>query len=106
MCYGLVGANLEQQIAVLLFYAFLQGLEMLVLSPFILGKEVELPPMILVMSVLICGYLFGGIGVVLAVPIASTVKILMGEFVFPSFVELSKKETQSPRIDRRKKRSS
>jgi predicted PurR-regulated permease PerM len=105
MIYGLVGANLEQQIALLIFYALLQGLEMFVLSPFILGKEVELPPMVLVMSVLICGYLFGGIGVVLAVPIASTAKILLGEFVFPSFVELSKKDTQSPIVIRRGKRS-
>jgi predicted PurR-regulated permease PerM len=105
MFYGLVGANLEQQIALLIFYALLQGLEMFVLSPFILGKEVELPPMVLVMSVLICGYLFGGIGVVLAVPIASTAKILLGEFVFPSFVELSKKDTQSPPVIRRGKRS-
>ena len=106
MCYGLVGANLEQQIAVMLFYSMLQGLEMFILSPFILGKEMELPPMVLVMSVLICGYLFGGIGVVLAVPIASTAKILMSEFVFPSFVELSKQETQSPRIIRRNRRRS
>ena len=96
VCYGLAGADVEQQIALVLFYAFVQGLEMLVLSPFILGREVELPPMALVMSVLICGYLFGGIGVVLAVPIASTAKILFEEFVFPSFVELSKKDANSP----------
>lgn len=105
-CYGVVGANVEQQLVLLLFYGFLQGLEMMVLSPFILGKEVELPPMVLVMSVLICGYLFGGIGVVLAVPIASTVKILLGEFVFPSFVELSKKDSHSPKVIRRKRSSS
>ena len=95
VCYGVVGANMEQQIFLVLFYAVLQGLEMLVLSPIILGKKVELPPMALVMSILICGYLFGSIGVVLAVPIVSTAKILFEEFVFPSFVELSKKEANS-----------
>jgi predicted PurR-regulated permease PerM len=104
VCYALIGAHIEQQLLLIAFYAFLQGLEMFILSPFILGKEVELPPMALVMSVLICGYLFGGIGVVLAVPIASTAKILFEEFVFPSFVELSKKDTNSPKVIQKKKR--
>jgi predicted PurR-regulated permease PerM len=103
LCFGIIGASVEQQLVLLIFYGILQGLEMLVLGPFILGKEVELPPMILVMSVLICGYLFGGIGVVLAVPIASTVKILMAEFVYPSFVELSKKGSDYTGVERRRK---
>jgi predicted PurR-regulated permease PerM len=102
IAYSLVGAGVEEQALLLLLYAALQGMEMFVLTPFILGKEVELHPMALVMSILICGYLFGGIGVVLAVPIASTAKILFEEFVFPSFVELSKKHPNSPKVNPRK----
>jgi predicted PurR-regulated permease PerM len=100
--YGLAGAGLEQQCLLLLLYAAIQGLEMFIFTPFILGKEVELHPMVLVMSILICGYLFGGIGVVLAVPIVSTAKILFEEFVFPSFIELSKKDSHSPKVIKRK----
>lgn len=100
--YGLAGAGWEQQLLLIAFYTVLQGLEMLVLTPFILGKEVELHPMVLVLSILTSGYLFGGIGVVLAVPIASTAKILLEEFIFPSFVELSRKGTHSPGVIKKK----
>ncbi|MBF0199479.1 MAG: AI-2E family transporter [Planctomycetes bacterium] len=101
--YWMAGADMEQMIYLIAYYSLLQGLEMFLLTPFILGKEVELPPMILVMSILSCGYLFGAIGVVMAVPIASTCKILFNEFIFPSFVELSKKNTNSPRVIQKKK---
>ena len=100
--YSLVGAGIEHQLALVGFYALIQGLEMFVFTPFILGREVELPPMILVMSILICGYLFGGIGVVLAVPIASTSKILFHEFIYPSFIELSRKNSNSPKVIQKK----
>jgi predicted PurR-regulated permease PerM len=100
--YGLAGAGWEQHLILIAFYSVLQGLEMLILTPFILGKEVELHPMVLVLSILTSGYLFGGIGVVLAVPIASTAKILLEEFIYPSFVELSRKGANSPGVIKRK----
>jgi len=100
--YGLAGAGIEQQLILLAIYGFLQGLEMLILTPFILGKEVELHPMVLVLSILTSGYLFGGIGVVLAVPIASTAKILLEEFIFPSFVELSHRGANSTGVTKKK----
>lgn len=102
----LTGAGLGAVLTVVGIYTVLQSLEMFVLTPIILGKEVELPPIILVMSILICGYLYGGLGVVLAVPIASTAKILFQEFIFPSFIELSKKNSNSPKVIHKKERSS
>ena len=104
--YGLAGAGWEQHLILIVFYMVLQGLEMLILTPFILGKEVELHPMVLVLSILTSGYLFGGIGVVLAVPIASTAKILLEEFIFPSFVELSRKGPNSSGVIKKKNDSS
>lgn len=94
--YWISGATLMDITLLTLFYTFIQGLEMFILTPIVLGKKVELPPLILVLSLLICGSLFGGIGVILAVPIASSAKILFYEFIFPSFIELSKKEPNSP----------
>ena len=89
--YIISGASVEYWIYLLAFYIFVQAVEMLLLTPFILGKEVELPPILLVLSILCFGHLFGVIGVILAVPIASTVKILFSEFIFPSFIALSEK---------------
>ncbi len=94
--YWISGAGLAGLLTLVILYAIIQSLEMFVLTPIILGQEVELPPLILVLSLVICGSLFGSIGVVLAAPIASTSKILFDEFIFPSFIELSKKETNSP----------
>lgn len=93
--FWMSGAGFEDMLYLIIFYSLIQSIEMFILSPFLLGKEVELPPMILVLSLLVCAYLFGGIGFVLAVPIASTTKILFYEFIFPSFVELSKKNANS-----------
>jgi predicted PurR-regulated permease PerM len=104
LLFVLSGADLSSVMIAIGIYTVLQSLEMFVFTPVILGKEVELPPLVLVMSILICGYLFGGLGVVLAVPIASTAKILFHEFIFPSFVELSKKNSNSPRVIQKKER--
>jgi predicted PurR-regulated permease PerM len=94
--YWMSGATIGDLMILTAFYTAIQGLELFVLTPIILGHEVELHPLILVLALVICGSLFGGIGVLLAVPIASTAKILFYEFIFPSFIELSKKETHSP----------
>lgn len=93
--YMISGANFYAVLYLIIFYSIVQGLEMFVFTPFILGKKVELPPIVLVLSLLCFGHLFGVIGVLLAVPIASTAKILFSEFIFPSFVELSKDRTNS-----------
>jgi len=104
--FVLTGASAGAVMIVVIIYTVLQSLEMFVFTPIILGKKVELPPLVLVMSILICGYLYGGLGVVLAVPIASTAKILFHEFIFPSFIELSKKNSHSPKVIQKKERTS
>jgi predicted PurR-regulated permease PerM len=93
--YWISGADLTGLLTLVILYTIIQSLEMFILTPIMLGQKVELPPLILVLSLVICGSLFGSIGVVLAVPIASTSKILFDEFIFPSFIELSKEETNS-----------
>ena len=100
--YGLVGASLEQQILLVLFLHRGSGSGDVRSNPIYLGKGGELHPMILVMAILICGSLFGGIGLVLAVPMASTAKILIEEFVLPSFVELSKKVQNRQKVIKKK----
>jgi len=78
-----------------ILYAFVQTLQGSILDPIILGKEVRIHPVILILMFLICGKLLGFIGLLLAVPIASVLKILTEEFILPSVRELAAEEETS-----------
>lgn len=67
-----------------------EAVEGFVLTPAILSKETGLHPLILLLSMFIAGEIFGFFGVLLAVPIASIVKILFSEFVLPEIRTLAK----------------
>jgi len=90
------GASINSLIVLLCFYGIVQLLEMFILTPVIIGREVELPWVVLILSFVIFYNLFGVIGVLLAVPIATTTKILFYEFIFPSFLALSKRSAGDP----------
>lgn len=64
-------------------YALVQTLETVALTPMIMGREVELHPVTLIIALLLCGKLLGILGLILAVPIAATVRILAREFLLP-----------------------
>jgi predicted PurR-regulated permease PerM len=59
---------------------FVQQVESNVLVPFIMGKSMELHPVVIVFFALAMGALFGVVGAVLAVPTAALVRILLDEF--------------------------
>ncbi len=63
-------------------YLLVQGLEA-VLIPVIMGREVELHPVTLIVALLLCGKLLGVLGLILAVPIAATARILLREYFWP-----------------------
>ncbi|TVR47094.1 MAG: AI-2E family transporter [Planctomycetota bacterium] len=62
-------------------YTVVQTLEATVFTPMIMGREVELHPVVLIVALLFFGKLFGILGLILAVPIAATVRILWREFI-------------------------
>ena len=64
-------------------YTVVQALEMTVLTPTIMGREVELHPVLLIASLVFLGNLMGVFGLILAVPIAATARILSREFLLP-----------------------
>ena len=68
---------------VLAVYGVVQTLEMTVLTPTIMGREVELHPVLLIASLIFLGNLLGVFGLILAVPIAATARILSREFILP-----------------------
>jgi len=77
-------------------YVIMQGLEGWVLTPIIQGKAVGLHPVTLMVALLVGYELFGLFGLIAAVPLASTVKILAQEFLMPKVDELAREEPKRP----------
>ena len=78
---------------VIVTFSMVQAIEGFVLTPVILGKETALHPITLIVSVFVGGHVFGLFGVLLAVPLASTLKILAQEFVLPTLRELARERS-------------
>ena len=70
-------------------FIIVQTLEGWVLTPFIQGRAVGLHPVTLMVALLVGYEVFGLFGLIAAVPLASTVKILAREFVLPKVDELA-----------------
>jgi len=76
------GAGITDLISVFVVYGIVQGLEAC-LIPIIMGREVELHPVTLIVALLLCGKLLGILGLILAVPIAASFRILLREYFWP-----------------------
>ncbi len=76
------GSTMLHAMLVLAVYVVVQAIEA-VLIPLIMGREVELHPVMLIVALLLCGKLLGVLGLVLAVPIAASCRILAREFLWP-----------------------
>lgn len=63
-------------ILVLIFIVIVQGLESTFLHPIVIGKKMDLHPVTIVISLLIFGYFFGIIGMIVATPIVAILKII------------------------------
>ncbi len=70
-------------------FALVQTLEGWVLTPLIQGKAVGLHPVTLTVALLVGYQVFGLFGLIAAVPLAATVKILAKELVLPRVEELA-----------------
>ena len=63
-------------------YLVVQVLEPVLIAA-IMGKGVEMHPVLIVVAIFAFGTLLGGVGVLLAVPLAATARILFREFLYP-----------------------
>ena len=50
-----------------------------IVEPRLMGRSLGLPPLVVVMSLLFWGWVWGPVGVVLAVPLTTTLKIILDE---------------------------
>ena len=55
---------------------FLQFIEGNIFQPLIMGRQLEMHPLIIIGSILFFGSLFGAIGVIFAAPLAATIRVL------------------------------
>jgi predicted PurR-regulated permease PerM len=62
---------------ILLLYIFVQILDAFVFTPVFLGKATDLSPLTVIIIVLIGGQLMGLLGIILAIPITATLKVLL-----------------------------
>ena len=82
------GFTFWQYAFVLVVYAIGQALDPL-LTSLVLGKDLQLHPVTILLSIFVCSALFGFFGMLLAVPIVATLKILGKEFLLPSLEALA-----------------
>ncbi len=83
-------------VGVVAVYFGVQGLEGWILTPVIQGKAVGLHPVTLTVALLLGYELLGLLGMIAAVPLASTLKILAKEFVLPEVDALAKEDEPPP----------
>lgn len=84
-----IGMQWPYLVAVLMMYSMIEGVEGFLLTPWVMGQETGLHPLTIILGLLIGGNLFGLFGLILAIPVCSTLKILGQELLLPAWKELS-----------------
>jgi predicted PurR-regulated permease PerM len=62
---------------IIFIYVSVQAVDAFLLVPILLGKAVDLRPFTIIISLLIGGQLLGIVGVILAIPVAATLKVIV-----------------------------
>ena len=83
-----MGFAWQYLLAVMVVYGLLECLEGFVLTPWIMGKETGLQPLTVILSLLIGGDLFGLFGLIVAIPVTTTLKILWLELIVPQLKDV------------------
>jgi predicted PurR-regulated permease PerM len=71
-------------IAVALFFLALQMAENHILAPTVMGREVEIPPFLVILALLLGASLLGLVGAILALPVAAVVQVLWVDLIVPA----------------------
>ena len=75
--------SLPISLATIVFFIALRLIEDYLLVPRIIGRTVQVPPLVTVVAVLLGGALLGIVGALLAIPIAAAILLLAREILFP-----------------------
>lgn len=80
MLFALLDAPIKA-LWVLILFVIIQQIEGNILQPKIMGDKVGLHPVVIIIALLIAGNLFGIIGMLLAIPITTTLKIIFSHII-------------------------
>lgn len=69
--------GVELAVGVIIFYTVIRQVEDQVVMPVVLGRAVELHPLVVLFAVFAGGALFGAIGALVAIPIAASIKVMV-----------------------------
>jgi len=107
LAYSLYGT--KTALVVFIGYALINGTAANIISPRVLGKGLSISPLIVFMSVFIWGWLLGGIGAMLAVPLTMLIITILRNFSetnwlarLMSYVPGSEKEPDTDAVDHAK----
>lgn len=81
--------SIGTMLLVLLIIAGIQTIAFNVAEPMILGKRLNLNPLLILLSVLVWGYIWGIVGMLLSVPLTAIIKIIISNSTSPNmeFIE-------------------
>ncbi len=74
---ALISGSVSKIIYVIIIMLVLQQIDSIFISPRVLGKQVDLNPVVVISSLSAGGALFGIVGMILAIPFAAVIKIIM-----------------------------
>lgn len=72
---------LPKLIYIFIGYSFVQLIDNFVIQPFVFGNSVKSHPLEIFLAIIIAGLLFGVIGMVLAIPTYTAIKVISNEFL-------------------------
>ena len=81
LLYALIQSP-EKVIWILIIYLFIQFVESYFFLPFIMRKQVNLPPAISILAIIVFGKLLGFLGILIGVPMVTTIIILIERIFF------------------------
>lgn len=84
---------------VFLVYIAVQGIETFVLSPAIEGRTSGLHPMVIVIAIMVGAELAGLLGMLLAIPVTSTLRTLSAELLMPEIRRLARPDEDNSESD-------
>ncbi len=64
----------------LIFYVIYEQIENNVIAPRIQGNSMNLPPLVILISIVLGMYMFGLVGAIISIPIAGIIKVLIDEY--------------------------
>lgn len=66
---------------VLVVVAVVHGLEGYLITPKVVGEKLGLHPVVIIVSLLVFGEIFGFVGILIAVPVAAVIKVFLADFI-------------------------